>query len=280
MEKILLAVNATRLNTQTIDFACYIARLTGSRLTAFLLEDIPAPPVPVSVEIGTVAFAGASASMAILPREMEKETLHQDAARFFKEACAARNVNCYIYRNRHVPVHEIIEESRFADVLIVDADISFESFKDPVPTIFVKTLLSHAECPVIVAPRNFSRIDEIIFAYDGSASSVFAIKQFTYLFPGLDNKTAAILHVKENNDWTAEEKRRIGDWLKPHYSVINFRLLKGKPKDELLSYLMGRDNLFVVMGAFGRSMVSRLVKTSNAEPILKAADLPVFITHY
>jgi len=33
MEKILLALDAHQLETNTIDFACFIAKLTGSKLT-------------------------------------------------------------------------------------------------------------------------------------------------------------------------------------------------------------------------------------------------------
>ncbi|MBS1563414.1 MAG: hypothetical protein JST39_03450, partial [Bacteroidetes bacterium] len=218
MEKILLAVNAHQLNKETIDFACYIARLTGSSLSAMLLEGLPGSglqeqplPQPSSSQVsfsGSAAMTGVSGSMVTLSPETEYTN---DPARFFRDTCAAQNVKCYIYRNRHMPLYEIVAETRFADLLITDADISFEAVKEPSPTLFVRTLLAEAECPVIVAPRNFDRVDEIVFAYDGSASSVFAIKQFTYLFPGLDNRTATLLHVREHGDWTAEEKRRIGD---------------------------------------------------------------------
>ena len=39
MEKIVLAINGSRINTATIDFACYIASLTKSKLTALFLKD-------------------------------------------------------------------------------------------------------------------------------------------------------------------------------------------------------------------------------------------------
>ncbi len=37
-KKILLAMDAMNLNTNVIDFGCYIARLTHSRLTGIFLE--------------------------------------------------------------------------------------------------------------------------------------------------------------------------------------------------------------------------------------------------
>lgn len=279
MEKILLALNADRINAKTIDFACYIAGLTGSKLTGILLEDLALhEPTGIQPELVT-AYAGTfvAADVAAYRR---KGVAGDYAASFFTKACAAKNIRCEVHRNSYRPVYDIIAESRFADLLIIDAGISFEKYEELMPTGFVKDVLYYAECPVIVSPENFSSIDEIIFTYDGSASSVFAIKQFTYLFPGLDEKTATVLHVSGGEDWPVNERKLISEWLQPHYSVINFRLLQGKPRHELPAYLGGKKNVMVVMGAFGRDVVSRLIRSSHAEPILKATDLPVFITHY
>lgn len=279
MEKILLAVNAAGVNVNALDFACYIARLTRSKLTGVFLEGEPelekkaAGSVSGKVLANTMAEENASGGCG-------PKTLCEDPIRFFKEACANRNVSCNVHLDRNVPVHEIISESRFADLLVIAPDTSFEKHGEAIPTRFVKDVLTYSECPVIVAPKDFNAIDEIVFTYDGSASSVFAIKQFTYLFPGLEEKKATVLHVNEHNDWAEGEKRKIGELLKPHYSIINFRHLHGKAKDELFGYLLGKENLFVVMGAFGRNMLSRLLRSSNAELIIKAVDLPVFVTHF
>ena len=40
MEKILLAMDALNLNMNAIDFACYVAKLTRSRLTGVFLEGL------------------------------------------------------------------------------------------------------------------------------------------------------------------------------------------------------------------------------------------------
>ncbi len=53
MEKILLALDAVNLNTNAIDFACFIAKLTHSRLTGVFLEGLldERPLVPVGDDI-------------------------------------------------------------------------------------------------------------------------------------------------------------------------------------------------------------------------------------
>ena len=53
------------------------------------------------------------------------------------------------------------------------------------PNFYMIEALRASESPVVVVPENFSRIDHLAFAYDGGKESMFAIKQFTYLFPNL-----------------------------------------------------------------------------------------------
>jgi nucleotide-binding universal stress UspA family protein len=60
---------------------------------------------------------------------------------------------------------------------------------------------------------------------------------------------------------------------------VNYKSLYGRPKDELFGYLLEKEKVIVVMGAFGRTMVSTMISKSNAELILKVVNLPIFISH-
>ncbi len=185
-----------------------------------------------------------------------------------------------MHLDKGVPVWEIISESRFAELLIVDPEMSFGGKNEGVPTGFIKEVLAKSECPVVIAPFSFYGTEEILFAYDGSKSSLFAIKQFTYLFPELTDKKVTILQVNENEDGPVIEKEKIGELLQMHYSSIGFHTLYGKASDELYNYLLGKKNIFVVMGAFGRGMLSGFLKHSTAELVVKTINLPIFIAHH
>ncbi|MBO9201579.1 MULTISPECIES: hypothetical protein [Niastella] len=50
--------------------------------------------------------------------------------------------------------------------------------------------------------------------------------------------------------------------------------------DELFGYLPEKKNVFVVMGAFERNMLSGLFRASTAEIIIKTINVPVFIAHH
>ena len=194
-------------------------------------------------------------------------------------ACSNRGVNAQVRHLNQPSASSIIEESRYADLLIINSDTSFENRIEGSPSSYVKEILSGSECAVVLAPDSFYGIDEVVFTYDGSKSSVYAIKQFTYLFPELKDKKATLIQIYEDDSSPTFEAIKMRELLKSHFPNLDIRLLKGKPSDELFAYLLGRKNLFVVMGAFGRGLLSNLFRASAANLVLKAINLPVFIDH-
>lgn len=273
MEKILVAIDANSINTSVLEFACFMAKLTNSKLIGVFLDEGEGAKAPVT-EWESEQGAG------VLPGTKEQVSQYDKSIHAFTDVCRKKQTNCSIHFDQGLAVTGIIRESRFADLLIVDPEMSLRSKKEGTPTVFIKEVLARSECPVVIAPFSFTGIEEIVFAYDGSPSSVFAIKQFTYLFPELTDKRITILQVNEKENQPIVEKERIGELLQMHYSAIGYHRLYGNAGNELYSYLRSNKNVFVVMGAFGRSMLSDFFKHSTAELIVETINLPVFIAHH
>jgi hypothetical protein len=276
MEKILLALDAHQLNTNAIDFGCFIARLTRSKLTGIFLENIlqedmthiPGASIPSCVDRpGLVGDEEASPAGDIVSHNISR----------FKESCICRETTSLVHRDRGVLLSEVVEESRFADLIIVDPIIFFSRSDRTLSPSFVKDVLLDSECPVLMAPYSFDGLDQIIFTYNGSDSSVFAMKQFTYLFPGLSAKKAIVVNVSSGDTQAIEQQFKMKEWLKAHYLDVEFVILNGDPSDELFGYLIEKKNALVVLGAYGRSMLFRFFKPSHARLIVKTINLPVFI---
>ena len=273
MKKILLAIDADHMDTDVIHFACNIASLSHSTLTGYFFtqsrEDEP---------VVNMAFGMPFVEMVVTaPTATEQRQLVH--IQQFERTCAVRGIRCSVQNNSaQYAAASIIEESRFADLVIVQPTLSFEKAEEA-PTGSVKQILAGAECPVLVAPLNLSGVEEIVFAYDGSRSAVFAIKQFTYLFPELADKKAIVLQVNKDDSLPVTEKEKLGKWLRMHYSSIGFQVLQGKASEELYGHLLGKQHTIVVMGAFGRSWLSGVFKPATAGILLKTINLPFFITH-
>ena len=279
MQKILLAIDAVNINMPAVDFACYIGRLTNSKITAVFLENLVADEKPVVEKAYGTRYVDWQIDESSASYQDKRQSIEKNIS-LFKEACENRSVRCNIHRDRGTPAPEIIAESRYADLVIVDASTSFTKRYDGSPSKFVKDILEESECPVIIAPGSFDGIDEIIFTYDSSKSAAFAIKQFTYLFPMLKDKKTVVLQVNEKGKSANPDKYNFSEWLSNHYPLATFETLKGDDKYGLFDYLFKRTNIIIVMGAYGRTTLSRFFHHSHADRIISTVTQPIFISHY
>ena len=73
--------------------------------------------------------------------------------------------------------------------------------------------------------------------------------------------------------------KKMMSWLRTHYGVVQFQEVADEIKDPLLNYFFMQRKKFVVMGAYGRNMISRWFKKSTADAMIQSVDLPLFIAH-
>ncbi len=273
----LVAVNAENPNWNSFDFACYISKITGSGLTAIFLENIITEKTLVAKKMYEGTYIGWEVDEGS-PEYQQKMKLIDQHIEQFEKRCVNNGITAGMRRYKNAPDKELIDETRFADVLVLDPEISFNKHSKQSPTGFTEKILEQAECPVLIAPHYFHNVEDLIFAYDGSKSAVFAIKQFMHLFPEFNDKKMIVLQVEEKpND--VPEMKRIEELLKTRYTNIQSEVLRGRAVEKLFKYLLDKKNSFVIMGAYGRGPVSTLFKHSTAELMIKAIDLPIFIAH-
>jgi hypothetical protein len=278
MEKILLAIDAYNPDKNAIEFACYLGRLTKSKITGIFLENVTAGQKAVLQNGHETPGVDQDADDYWIQNLARIERIEKNI-RFFRQKCAAEEVLCRVHRDQGFPATELIEESRFADLIVIDSGFSMNTHHEGGPTEFVNDILKNAECPVVLAPENFDGINEIIVAYNGSASSVFALKQFTYLFPQLGDKKITAVQVNETGRWEEEGKYNFSEWLRIHYRNVHFEALTGETDRALFDYLVKKEGVLLVMGAYGRNALSQFLKHSRAELLIKSLRQPIFIAH-
>lgn len=277
MKKIIAAMDALHFSDEQVEAFKYIAKEAGGPLTVVCLDNIVGELAPVAgiypegYTYNYEQITGKNRAALELQRDNNLKQLH--------EICDSSNAQIKVRETAGIAAEKVALESRFADLLLINNSTSFAAVFDTNPPRFVKDLLAEAECPVMVLPEVISPIREIIFSYNGTFSSMFAIKQFTQLFPGYADMPVKVVYIAENKKQTMPWEHELREYLDMHYDTVEYTVLNGEPATEFLALLIHRRDCIVTYGAYGRSGVSRFFHRSDADNILRTVNIPVFITH-
>jgi len=270
MKKILLVLNETHIPQHVIQKAIEIAKESGSFLEAVFLNDISALnfgyPFPNDLSL-------ASEQLFLENQSEETITLMKAEAQAFKDKCQGFNISCKIEIDQTISIPHLIELSTFADLIIADsrADSDEYDFKD---------ILSDAHCPVLLVPWDTEPIEKIFLAYDGSNSSMYAIKMFSYLFPEFKNLPVQFFHIATGTISEIPHINAVRDWISKHFSNVTYELLSGNIRKGLVEFIKSDSGkVIIVMGAYSRSSVSRLFAKSMIEPVINETNASLFLTH-
>jgi len=213
--------------------------------------------------------------------EAKDKVTRDKAAQNFEKACQKAGLNYTIHRDKNIALQEILHESIYTDLLIIDSKETLTHYDETSPTRFIRNLLADAQCPVLLVPKEYKTIDKIILLYDGAPSSVHAIKMFSYMLPSLKDIPTEVISVKGmGTDLHLPDNKMMKEFMKRHFPEASFKVLKGLAETEIVNYLKRqKGNALVALGAYRRGMVSRWFKPSMADALLKELKFPLFISH-
>ena len=118
----------------------------------------------------------------------------------------------------------------------------------------------------------------VVLAYDGNESAVFAIKQFAYVFAELAKKETILLSLINHED-DLPEYSLITELVSRHFPNLKIQTLHLKHKKDFTAWMANKPTSFIVMGAFSRSIFSQLFNRSFAADIIHDIKMPLFISH-
>jgi len=276
MEKLLFAVDNDPVDENAVDFACHLARLTQSRLTGIFLNE-PVTEPEVVIERRAVAGGVTAVTIAEFDKESEQAAQHEENIAVFRDWAEKSGISFNVYLDKGVPSAELGYETRYADLLLMTAD-TFSKGDEPIPSAFVKQMIHDSACPVILTPESFERIDNIVFCYDGGRASLFAIKQFAYLFPQLRSQRVKVISLASEPPQPAEQAR-LTRWLGYHYSDVEWIAQGAKAAEALFHYLLKKRDDFVVMGSYGHGLLTSFFEPDYETGTIHTTSLPIFIAH-
>jgi hypothetical protein len=173
----------------------------------------------------------------------------------------------------------LIRESRFADLILISGECFYAEVDNHQPNKYLRQALHEAECPVVVIPEYFTAIRHLFMAYDGTRESIYAIKQFCYLFPKLIDLPTEIVYIHEDAGHAIPELESLHHYTRLKFDCMNFSKLQFNAAERFSTWISGKKNALLVSGSFGRSTLSYIGKRSFAQDVIRAHQLPLFIAH-
>ncbi len=276
MTKIIAALDGLKFSESTRDYAIQIAQQTKAHLVGIFLDDFTYSSYRVYdliYEKGGLAGSG--------KRKLDKKDSKKRATAVmnFEKACKQAGVDYTIHRDRSVAIQEILHETIYADLLIIDKSETLSRYPEKIPSEFLRDLLSQSQCPVLVVPSVFKPVQKLVLLYDGAPASVHAIKMFSYILDAMKQHPAEIVSVNAGK-YTPKvpDIRLMTEFMTRHFPKATYTVLKGMPESLIVDYLKKQKDLpLVVLGAYCRGKVSRWFRTSMADILMKELKLPLFI---
>ena len=270
MKKILIILNESHIPQQVIKRAIHIAKESNSLLEAVFINDINGLnfgyPFPNDLFL-------LGEKVRAETRTEESVKLLESLARQFKDECNEQDIEYKIEIDKAVSIKHLINLSSFADLIIADSKSDSDEYS-------LKDLLADAHCPLLLVSKNAEPIEKIFVAYDGSASSMYAVKMFSYIFPEFKNFAIQFFHIADGNVDAVPHLEAIKSWASKHFVNIKFELIEGTTKTALVQHIrQNSEKAIIVMGAYSGSSVGRLFLKSTAEAVISETNASLFITH-
>lgn len=278
MKKIVAAIDGLKYSRSTRDYAIQLAKMNHAHLIGVFLDDFTYASYKIYDLIHERNGLIGSAKKKFDKKDAKTRAAARDN---FEAACQKAGIQYTIHRDHSIAIQELLHESIYADLIVIDARETLTHHTEKVPTDFIQDLLSQAQCPVLIVPPVYKPIDKLTFLYDGEPSSVHAIKMFSYILPQLKEYPAEVVCVNSpKSTLHIPDNKLMKELMKRHFPDPGYTVLKGDAESGIVDYLKKQEGIsLVVLGAYCRGRLSRWLRESLADVLMKEVKLPLFIAH-
>lgn len=272
MKKVLVAFDGGHFSDAVMNF---LVEMNASE--PIMLKGIFLPSVDYSA--ATTYFGNPAAAVYMSEYENEDALMAQSVG-LFERFCHDHHLHHKVHKHIHKPIaDELYNESRYGDLLVIDSTKFYENLGKLTQEEYLEDTLHKAECPVLLLPGAYTKPEEIILAYDGSVSSMYAIKQFVYLFPDWTDVPTTLVYANADSN-EIPFLPLLKEYMTQHFSRVVYDMLEIDPKKYFDTWLENRKQSILVSGAYGRSAFSELFRHNFLRQVVDEHKVPLFVAHY
>src|SRR5689334_13633961 len=237
MQKIVVAFDSLHFSESALKYAIYL----GCQCRAYLVGVFLDNPSYQSFFTVTDTFSEDDDEVAtqkkIKSLKRKDDVRKANGLKRFERECNAAAINYTIHKDNFYP-NDLIRETMFADLLIINAHQKFAESPQQAPSAFIRGLLKNTHCPVLLIPDSFTPIEAITVLYNGDPSSVLALKMFNYLFPNFNELRTQIIYAHApGSPEQIPEAQMMKEWVRQHFSSVDYEVLLNSSKKQLLEKL-------------------------------------------
>jgi hypothetical protein len=247
MKKLLLVFDGAHFSEGAFKMANFLHEQEQMLVTGIFLQ-----PIDYRDMVGYSSM-GAASPVSVTPYPTDETAITQNMARF-AERCQHAGMEFRSHRDTDMfALQELQKESRFADLMILSAEIFYDNVGKEQP-------------------------NDYLLAYDGKPESVYAIKQFTYLFPHFYQWDTKLITLEEDGAEFPHQDLII-ELASKHFANLTMEIINDESKKTFHTWIKSHKEYMLVAGAFGRTELSNIFNRSFVSDVIRDHSITVFVAH-
>lgn len=271
MKKVIVICDGTNYSTGAFAFAHKMNELEAIHLTGLF--------VPSAKYIDLSDYTASLERNFGIDTETNVQTAQETGLiQRFKESCVLYGIEHTVHADyKNFTIEDLKLETRYADLLLIGGELFYGEYETQSPNAYIRQLLHESECAILIVPEACNFPEKNILTYDGRDASVYAIKQFAYLFNFLTQNETILLDGSGKKNGISHDL--CYEFIRSHYAQLTITAFEADVRVYFTTWVSAQKNAIIVAGAYGRSVISELLKKSFITETLKVHQFPIFISH-
>lgn len=237
------------------------------------------------VKADTSGSIGLGAKSALLAEIVELEAARAKVARKHGEVILedavtqlrAAGVEQIVADQKHGRLSDSIDNyERDADLVVIGKRGNHADFAAGHIGHNLERVVRSCQHPVLVASREFSKMERFILAFDGGSSSKKAV-QYAANNPLLQGMKCHLLSIGKGSDKLKAALDQAKRLLSEAGFDVSAEIRDGEP-DKVIGEAVAEDHIdLLVMGAYGHSHIRHLIVGSTTTAMIRTVQIPVLL---
>jgi nucleotide-binding universal stress UspA family protein len=237
------------------------------------------------VKSDTSGRIGLGAKSALLSEIVELEAARAKVARKHGEVILedattqlrAAGVQEIVADQKHGRLSDSIDSyERDADLVVIGKRGNHADFATGHIGHNLERVVRSCKHPVLVASREFTKIESFVLAFDGGASSKKAV-EYAASNPLLQGMKCHLLSIGKGNAKLEAALNQAEQTLSAAGFAVTAEIRDGEP-DKVIAEAVDQDHIdLLVMGAYGHSHIRHLIVGSTTTAMIRTVKIPVLL---